>query len=272
MMKPIRHNRSTSYLIIVIVLGLMIGALGFHASVLAAAQKDLPPAAKKILKHSRDQTRFTSLRADIRQTITEVGKGRQVYAGKYMADNRGRFRVDFFEPEPQTVLFDSRELYWVFYRDKLIWRIQGDDQNGFWRGPVAGQVEKISREPKLKYLGETIREWGRTHVFQIPPGQAGEPLLEIIFEDKRAVPLIRRFLNNVGEPVFEERFSDYQKISGVWLPGRVLVRLRRNGRQVLENSARYSNARVNQKIPEYYFQLNKPAGFQVRDWRAPGAR
>jgi outer membrane lipoprotein-sorting protein len=203
-----------------------------------------------------------SIDAEIVQYINTPENLREVYKGKYIADDSGRFRIDYTTPSKQIVLNDGFKLYWYYPEDNLLYLLGNDKAAGGNSKPKINplqefQAEKFKDQFTLDYSGEHLYGFFKwSHEFIVKDIKNG---LQIYIEvDSKSKVLLSKIIkNSEGAEIIKEIYTDYEKIKEIYVACQIDV-YARTKTGITRNTTKYSNIRLNFFIPDSMFKMKFP--------------
>lgn len=205
-----------------------------------------------------EQNRIRTIDCTLTQLIYEDGNSMR-YAGRYRADSKGRFRVDYTIPSKQTVLNTPGGLYWHMPGDNALYIIRS--KSPALTGPgsrgIGNMMKKIDDSMELKYLGTHLYGFFTVaHRFiMIDRGKGNK--MEIVAGARDNIILEKKVIDRDGTEVMREVYSDYTTVGGMHFPLRVDV-FAKTGTGVTRSISFYRDIRLNDSIPDEVFRLRVP--------------
>ena len=105
-----------------------------------------------------ENSRIKSIEADIIQYVITPEHSKEIFKGKYRADKKGRFRIDYTTPSNQIVLNDGRCIYWYYPDERLLYKIV-DKEKILHRSsinPLKEFSKDFDKNFKIHYLGKHL--------------------------------------------------------------------------------------------------------------------
>jgi outer membrane lipoprotein-sorting protein len=205
-----------------------------------------------------EQNRIRTIDCTLTQLIYEDGNSMR-YAGRYRADSKGRFRVDYTLPSKQTVLNTSGGLFWHMPGDNTLYIIQSKSTALSGTSPrgIGNLMKKIDDGMELKYLGTHLYGFFTVaHRFiMIDRGKGNK--MEIIAGTRDTIILEKKVFDRDGTEVMREVYSDYTTVGGMKFPLRVDV-FAKTGNGVTRSISFYRDIRLNDSMPDEVFRLKVP--------------
>lgn len=198
-------------------------------------------------KFLKQNEKIITIDCSIEQIIYEKGKIEK-FSGRYRSNNKGCMRIDYSEPEPQTVISTEKRILWYFPNDSTLYVI-GDD--------ILNSEKKIL--PKLptsslrsSFTPHYIGTWPfgfftLAHHFIFKDVQR-KLQLEIAIATNDLRLLRKRVCTDDGVEIMKEMYSDYQNIEGIPFPRRIDVFARTKSGYVRSISY-YRNVNINMPLP-----------------------
>jgi len=216
---------------------------------------------KKIVEQSY---RVKNIDAEIEQHILTGSSPKELFCGRYRADNRGNFRIDYSKPSRQMVLFNSTGLFWYYPDDNLVYEINSG--TGSIKPAVnplkefSGDIEKMFR---VQYLGRTIYGFFNiAHQFVIVNRKKG--LNHFIWIDASRDVVLKKILKDRnGRELVREKYGNHRKVKGIWIPGRVDV-YARSEEGLTVNVTIYKHLILNSKMNGAIFNCSFPPDAERR--------
>lgn len=208
----------------------------------------------------RAQSRVKTIDAEIVQYIHTPGREAEKFRGRYRADSRGRFRIDFREPERQTVLNTGTGLYWYYPDAGLLYEIGGKSAPPLPSVHPSGELAVLAgKKSRVVYMGRSLMGFLKlAHLFVIENPRKGI-VLSVWVEDGRKVLLKKTVRDSRDREIIKELYGDYRDFGGIPFPCRIDVYARSNEGTV-RNTTYYDNVRLNGTLEPEVFRLRLPAG------------
>jgi outer membrane lipoprotein-sorting protein len=204
------------------------------------------------------QNRIKTIDCTLSQLIYESGTSAS-YLGRFRADSKGRFRIDYTQPSRQTVLNTSNGLFWHMPESNTVFIIpsKGPSMSGPAARSIGSVIKKIESNMDFKYLGVHMYGFFTTvHRFIMIDKKIGTKI-EIIAGARDNIVLEKKVLDRDGYEVMREIYSDYTMVDGIHFPLRVDVYARtENG--VTRSISRYRDIVLNGAIDDGVFRLKIP--------------
>ncbi len=186
------------------------------------------------------------VQAEIRQTIRQQGVDEK-RRGYYWADNRGRFRLQFFEPD-ELVVFDGEKLYWYIASNGFSWVMAPNDSV---RPQTLTQPVWFSRDFFVEYKEPlTSRFWSSDKVsFKVR-----NPTMVVALRYSRSIRAIihRELYDMAGNRLLSENFDDPVDCAGKPFFRRVSV-VAGHGKWQVSNETEYYHPLCNRGLPNSLF-------------------
>lgn len=213
----------------------------------------------------KENSKIKTVEADIIQYIDTPGNSAEVYKGRYRADRRGRFRIDYKTPSTQIVVNNGKSLYWYYPKDKLLYKI-GRRAN-IMRSPKISPLKEFAKNFeknfRIEYLGKQLYGFFKiAHQFVISD-KKGRLVTDIWVDVKKKVILAKIITDKDGDEVMKELFQEYKKIKNIFFPSRIDVYARTAG-GITKNITKYNNVNLNSPFRNNIFKLNFPSDVKVR--------
>lgn len=235
-------------------------------SVLALAALFAPPpsasadeATALFRAVAREHARISSIDADITQYISEPGRPREIFKGRYRADARGRFRIDYTVPSRQVVRSDGRVFEWYYPDERLLYYSESPKNEG--KGPEFNPLEGIEEalESRFTLSGGAWRLYGffrPLRVYHLHDAKTG---LDI---EVRVDPSIRAVIEKTvrdrrGYELIRESYRGHRKLGEIFFPSRVSVTTR-TARGITSNVTDYARVILNGPMPDAVFRADYP--------------
>jgi outer membrane lipoprotein-sorting protein len=205
-----------------------------------------------------EQNRIRTIDCTLTQLIYEDGNTIR-YAGRYRADSKGRFRVDYTLPSKQTVLNTPGGLFWHMPEDNTLYIIESKSPalSGNTPGGIGNMMKKIEKGMELKYIGTHLYGFFTVaHRFIMLDGGRGNRM-EILAGARDNIILEKKVLDRDGTAVMRELYSDYTTVGGMNFPLRVDV-FAKTGTGVTRSISFYRDVQLNVTIPDEIFRLTVP--------------
>jgi len=214
-----------------------------------------------ILKQvANENSKIKTIEADILQHIKKTGSSSENFKGRYRANSKGFFRIDYVYPEKQQVLYLGSKLFWFFPDNNLLYVSKKFD--GFVN-PKVNPLKEISDidDVEVKYLGYTLYSIFKfVRKYEIKK----DNLIITLFVDIEKPYVYKKVVSLGGNyEIVEEKYENYKSINGVYFPQIVDVRVR-NENGYTRSRTEYLNVRINLKFNNYLFKQNFPNGVERR--------
>jgi outer membrane lipoprotein-sorting protein len=225
-------------------------------STLKAAESDLS-LFNEIIEAN---TGIKSIDAEITQYINTPEHSGEVYKGRYVADDKGRFRIDYTIPSRQFVLNNGRSLFWYFPEDNILFIIGNDKANQ--KEPKVNPLREFKNKEfgnqfKVNYKGKHFYGFFNSAHKYIVKDIKNELNFEIRVDAKNKLLLSKIVTNSAGQEIIKEIYESYEKIKDTFFPARIDIFARtENG--ITRNTTEYSNIRLNYSVSENLFQIKFP--------------
>jgi len=215
-----------------------------------------PPGFGEIL---RANSRVRCIDAGITQVITEQGRGREVYRGRYRADEMGRFRIDYRKPSPQIVVYDGKRLLWYFPVRKTLYEMRSGAAGR--SRPAANPLQHLSGEIEKRFESrfEGRKGYGffkSGYSFSLRD-RARDERFSILVDAKNLAIVEKTVRGEEGVEMVREAYEDYRTIDGIPFPARVTVSAR-TASGIVKNLTEYDHISLNGKIDASIFRLDIP--------------
>lgn len=212
-----------------------------------------------------ESSRIKTIDAEIVQYIKEPGQPSELFNGRYRADNKGRFRIDYHYPFRQIVININDLLYWYYPDKKLLYHF--GDKSGFTQNaklnPLTEFLKDFEKNFSVVYLG--IHFYGiftRAHHFLIN-NRKMDYNVNLWVEVKRKVVTAKVIRNKRGIELLKEIYTGYHSVDGIYFPSRIDVFARsKNG--ITRNSTRYNSIKLNRKLSGRIFKITFPPDVRNR--------
>lgn len=205
-----------------------------------------------------EQNRIKTIDCTLSQLIYESGSSSR-YLGRFRADFKGRFRIDYTQPSRQTVLNTKTGLFWHMPESNTIYIIpsKGPSVAGHAARGFGTMIKKIERNMDLKYLGLHLYGFFTpAHRFILIDKHTGTRMV-IISGARDNIILEKKIIDRDGYEVMREVYGDYTSLDGIFFPLRVDV-FARTDTGITRSISRYSDIVLNKDINDGVFQLKVP--------------
>lgn len=206
-------------------------------------------------------TGIKSLDAKIIQHIDTAEHSREVFAGRYIADNSGRFKIEYTSPSKQTVLNNGQAIYWYFQDSNLLYILGREKTNH--RDPKINSLQEfqnkdLSKQFKIEFLGKELYGFFKlAHKFAVKDIK-NDMNFNIKVDAKSNILLSKIITNSAGVEILKEEYSNYELIKNIYFPKRIDVYARTN-KGIIRNTTEYDNILLNYSVPENMFEIRFPA-------------
>lgn len=212
----------------------------------------------------RHYSRIRTIDSEIVQNVSSSGETAEVFKGRYRADSRGRFRIDYYYPGKQIVLNNDRGLFWYYVAENILYEI---GKNGIGNAPKFNPLDeydkRIEGRFRLKYLGSRLYDLhGRSKLYRLTDLEKGL-YINLWIDHKRNVLLKKVVSDKNNRELVREVYSDYVKTGDIYFPARLDVMVR-TIRGVTRNTTRYRNVILNKRFNASIFSMNFPASAEKR--------
>ncbi len=189
----------------------------------------------------------------------------EVFSGDYYASSGGLVRIDYSIPEKQTVIVNSRGLYWYYPDRRLLFRAERNSHSGS-RIPAltdilpAGNLKSVD----IQSEGNRFYSFFKTaSVYSIISGTDGTRL--VLWVDTAAGRVVRKYMiDKTGREMVREEYVEHQIINGITLPVKIDFRARSvNG--IIHTFTEYSNVVINSEINGAMFRFKVTPDMEVRE-------
>ena len=214
---------------------------------------------------AREHAKIRSIDADITQYITEPGRPREIFRGRYRADGRGRFRIDYTVPSRQVVRSDGKLFEWYYPDDRLLYYSEAAERDR--PGPGFNPLDGIEKELESRFelSGGGWRLYGffkRARVYHLRDRQSGLDIEVRVDPSIRAV-ITKTVRDRRGYELIRESYEGHRDIGGVFFPTRVSVTAR-TARGITSSVTDYARVILNGPMPEAVFRVDYPRGVTRR--------
>ncbi|HSV98495.1 MAG TPA: DUF4292 domain-containing protein [Spirochaetota bacterium] len=238
------------------VLALSLAAL--FAAPLAVAADETAVLFREV---ARAHAKILTIDAEITQYITEPGRGREIFRGRYRADGRGRFRIDYTVPSRQIVRSDGAGFEWYYPDDRLLYYAKaagrGPARPGF--NPLDGIDSEL--ETRFELSGGAWRLYGffkRARVYHLKDRQSGVDI-EVRVDPSTKAVISKTVRDRRGYELLKETYEGYRAIGGIYFPSRVSVTAR-TAKGITSNVTDYGRVTLNGPVPDAVFRADHPRG------------
>jgi outer membrane lipoprotein-sorting protein len=249
-------NRSYQFKLINLFFLTLLIIIDIPYAALSATESDLS-LFNEIIKAN---TGIKSIDAEIVQYINTPEHSKEVFRGRYIADNNGRFRIDYTAPSRQIVLNNGYALYWFFPDDNILYIIGNDKKNQkeLKVNPLQEfQNKEFDKQFKVTYEGKHFYGFFNTsHEFDIKDIK-NELNFKIQVDAKNKTLLSKIVTNSAEQEIIKEIYGSYEKIKDIFFPARVDI-YARTDKGVTKNTTEYSNIRLNYSVSDSLFQIKFP--------------
>ncbi|MBN2402572.1 MAG: DUF4292 domain-containing protein [Spirochaetes bacterium] len=201
-----------------------------------------------------------SIDAEIVQYITTPDHSKEIFKGRYKADNQGRFRIDYTAPSKQTVLNNGRALYWYFPDDNILYILENGNagRKDLKVNPLQEFLNKnLSNQFKVIYRGKHFYGFFKTaHEFIVKDNK--NELNFNIRVDAKTKMLISKIITNItGQEIIKEIYENHKKIKNIFFPSTIDI-YARTDKGITRNTTEYSKIRLNYSVPDSLFEKKFP--------------
>lgn len=208
---------------------------------------------------------YTSVRS-IKGTINQYiysGASVEKFSGDYTSVSEGWFRIDYTYPEIQTVISNSRGLYWYYpERELLFVKYRDGGDSGIAPLPGNPLVREFSG---VKVVYEGVRFYGLikyAHVYSFKT-ERGDNSVHIWFDPERRY-VVRKYINDssgreIVKEVYHEHFTDGKS----YIPSVIELFVRSNS-GVVHTLTEYKDLRINSLIDSRLFEFTIKKNMTVR--------
>ncbi len=211
---------------------------------------------REIIKNNRG---ISSIESEITQLVSTNGNIPEQFKGRYLADDKGRFRIDYYKPETQIVIGNGRDLLWYYPKEKILYNM-GRAVSG--SAPKMNPYDEFSQNLEkrfgVEYMGTRIYSITKTaKLFLLKDRVSGVNIY--LWIDKEKKVLLKKVVKDKNQrELIKEIYGNYKKIGNVYFPMKVDVTLRTPG-GITRNITNYSNVRLNIKPGTRAFDIDLPA-------------
>jgi outer membrane lipoprotein-sorting protein len=214
---------------------------------------------------AREHAKIRSIDAEITQYIRESGGPQELFRGRYRADERGRFRIDYTVPSRQVVRSDGKIFEWYYPDDRLLY--YSEAASGDRKGPGFNPLDGIDGELETRFeLSEGAwRLYGffkRARVYHLKDRHSGVDI-EVRVDPAMKAVISKTVRDRRGYEILRESYEGYRAIDGIWFPSRVSVTAR-TARGITSNVTDYGRVKLNGAIPDAVFRAEHPRGVTRR--------
>ncbi len=205
-------------------------------------------------------TGIISIDAEIIQYINTPEHSREVFKGKYIADNSGRFRIDYSAPSRQIVLNDGKILHWYYPEENVLYIIGNDKtsrENPKINPLQEFRSEQFTEQFQVDYSGKHLYGFFKWAYKFIVKDRKNNLAIHIEVDSKSKVVLSKVVKDIAGAEIIKEVYDGYERIKEVYVPGQIDVYARTNT-GIARNTTKYSNIRLNYTIPDTMFKMKFP--------------
>lgn len=212
-----------------------------------------------------ENTKIKTIDARIVQHINTPDHSKEIFIGRYRADGKGRFRIDYKSPSEQIVVNNGEQLFWYYPDEKLLYQIGA---GGMPSKPKVSPLAEFKggtadNELKVLYLGEHLYGFfSFAHQFVIKDKGKGTST-DIWIDSKKKVVLSKVVRDGEGREIIKEVYEDYVKVNNIFIPSRVDI-YARTLKGVTRNTTEYSEIKLNYKIPGSVFRIKFPKNIEKR--------
>ncbi|MBN2038656.1 MAG: DUF4292 domain-containing protein [Spirochaetes bacterium] len=221
------------------------------------ADDDFPALFSEIIEAN---TKINTVEADITQYISTPEHAKEIFKGRYFADNKGRFRIEYTSPSKQIVVNNGADLFWFYPDDNTVYTVKqtADTENRSGINPLKEfNKTKSGENYSINYLGKHLYGFFTLAYHYRIKDSKNNLLFNIWVNVKTKVLLAKIITNNDGIEITKELYSDYEKIKNVYFPKRIDV-YARTDTGINKNTTKYSGIKLNFTIPESTFKLHLP--------------
>ena len=211
----------------------------------------------------RNYSSIKTIKARIRQRIY-LPQGTEEYSGRFTASSSGNFRIDYIEPEPQTVVKNSRGLFWFFKNRNLLFYQEENQKNPLSALDIFSEISSVIKENiAVKYCG--IQLYGflkKAHIYSIEYKDRKNKIL-IWLDESRQVILKRYVVDNQGVELVKEEFMNYFDYNSIQVPSYIVLFIRTKG-GIIKTESEYSDIKLNEMISEDVFDFVIKQNMELR--------
>ncbi|MFH0976131.1 MAG: DUF4292 domain-containing protein [Spirochaetota bacterium] len=205
-------------------------------------------------------TGIRSIDAEIVQHVNTPEHGREVFKGRYIADDRGRFRIDYTAPSKQIVLNNGASLYWYFHDDNVLYII---GNNAVPNKPKINPLQEFKQNEsgnqfKINYMGKHFYGFFNSAHQYIVDDVKNKLSFNIMIDAKNKALLSKIITDSAGVEIMKEIYEDYKKIKNINFPSRIDI-YARTDKGITRNITIYSGIRLNYSVDEKLFKAAFPA-------------
>lgn len=219
-------------------------------------------------KFVKENEKISSIDCSLEQIIYE-NNTIEKFKGRYRADRKGRFRIDYREPSVQTVLSTEKNLLWYMPDSEVLYVIKNDlhnpTKNSLLHQPkFTGNIDKSLQR---RYLGIwPAGFFTLAHHFVFLDTKNGIKLeMAISVNDLRL--LEKRIRDRDGREIMKEMYGNYNQIGSQFFPRRVDVYAKTKTGYVRSISF-YNDIQLNIPIGDEVFKMHIPKKTRVLTYGA----
>ncbi len=236
-------------------------ALALAVPIAAPRAASADDAAALFREVARAHAKIRAIDAEITQYIAEPGRPREIFRGRYRADDRGRFRIDYTVPSRQIVRSDGKVFEWYYPDDRLLYYAESAD--GGRKGPGFNPLGGIEGELESRFelSGGGWRLYGffrRARVYHLKDRHSGVDI-EVRVDPAMKAVISKTVRDRRGYEILKESYEAYRAIGGIYFPSRVSVTAR-TARGITSNVTDYGRVSLNGTIPDAVFRADYPRG------------
>jgi len=197
--------------------------------------------------------------AEIVQYIDSGAAPREVFRGRYRADEAGNFRIDYSAPSRQIVIKNSRGLFWYYPDDRLLYEIarRGAESSKPQFNPLHEFARDFERRFDVRYRGKRIYGvFRRAHRFDLVD-RASNLRMTVWVDPADSRLLEKNVRDPAGREIMKELYGDYLVVKGILFPRRVEVSAL-TARGVTKNITHYKNITLNPAFHGAVFTMEYP--------------
>ncbi len=240
-------------------------ALALTAPLWAPQPAAADDAATLFRAVAREHAKIRTIDAEITQYIAEPGRPREIFRGRYRADERGRFRIDYTVPSRQIVRSDGTVFEWYYPEERLLYYADAAGRPSARPGfnPLDGIDDGI--ETRFALSGGGWRLYGffkRARVYHLKDRQSGVDI-EVRVDPAMKAVISKTVRDSRGYEILKETYEGYRTIGAIHFPSRVSVTAR-TARGITSNVTDYGRVALNGAIPGAVFRADHPRGVTRR--------
>lgn len=191
-----------------------------------------------------EYSKIRSIRGTIIQYVYN-GTAVERMSGDYSAVAEGWFRIDYTEPEKQTVIYNSKALYWFFPNRLLVFTSLKDERDSVGSGLFPGNpISQILDDVKIEYRGITFYGLlNYAHVYSINTS-SDRSSVRIWFEPGRRFIVRKYIIDNSGCEIMKEIYHEHFHTGKTYIPSHIELFARsRDG--IIHTRTEYKDLSVN---------------------------